>query len=239
MGTRMRMALALIVLAVVACAAPSHEPLESRGESLSIAGLTPWPCDANGNRWEGDTVQLLVADAWVGCSAKDGGLFDETYSGNDPYLQQIIWLMHVATASDPQAIFQTWWDFRQETTNNCDPVTGKPALAGVLIPKSVIREEITTSNGDKDRRKRANADLRQAGVNLCIAQRLRNASPGASAGETLLLPEADQRLLLETIRERAQIAMLQYALLGVVFSTSPQASPVNPKPSQTIPLLQQ
>ena len=239
MGTRMRMALALIVLAVVACAAPSHEPLESRGESLSIAGLTPWPCDANGNRWEGDTVQLLVADAWVGCSAKDGGLFDETYSGNDPYLQQIIWLMHVATASDPQAIFQTWWDFRQETTNNCDPVTGKPALAGVLIPKSVIREEITTSNGDKDRRKRANADLRQAGVNLCIAQRLRNASPGASAGETLLLPEADQRLLLETIRERAQIAMLQYALLGVVFSTSPQASPVNPHASQTIPLLQQ
>ncbi len=64
----------------------------------------------------------------------------------------------------------------------------------------------------------ANGDLLTAGINLCMAQRLRQLSPGGSGGELLLLPASDQRYLLEVIRERAQIAMLQYAELGVVFS---------------------
>ena len=63
-----------------------------------------------------------------------------------------------------------------------------------------------------------NADLRSGGLNLCIAQKLRAVSPGAAGGEALLLSEEEQRQLIEIIRERAQIAMLNYALLGVVLA---------------------
>lgn len=232
----------LLVLSLVvfgACAVPSHEGVASTEGRLSIPGLTPWPCDANGNRWEGDTVQLLLADAWTGCSALGGGVFESSYFGNDAYLQRVVWLMHVAAAAPPSTVFKSWSDYRKVAANNCDPITGKQAVAGVTIPESVVQEQIPINPLDLNRTQIANSDLRQAGINLCIAQRLRNASPGASAGETLLLPEADQRLLLQTIRERSQMAMLQYALLGVVFATSPQTGPSEPQPSQTIPLLQQ
>lgn len=239
----LRAIVGLLILVVSACAAPSHEGIDSASARLSIPGLTPWPCDSTGVTWEGNAVELMVADAWAGCSALDGLDFDRTYPGNDPYLQNVMQRIQVALGTPPPNVdlFRYWVDYRALASNGCDPLTGAPATAGVTIAEAVVPESVDYNAVplDVERRKRANSDLREAGVNFCIAQTLRNSSPGASAGQTLLLPEADQRLLLETIRERAQIAMLQYALLGVVFSTTPQTLPGTPQTSQTIPVLQE
>ncbi|MCB9610146.1 MAG: hypothetical protein H6716_26400 [Polyangiaceae bacterium] len=54
-------------------------------------------------------------------------------------------------------------------------------------------------------------------MNLCIATRLRNIAPGGTSGELLLSSANEQRQFLEVIRERAQVAMIDYALLGSVF----------------------
>ncbi len=54
-----------------------------------------------------------------------------------------------------------------------------------------------------------------AEVNLCMAQRLRE---NVASADSLFLSAADLRQLLEVIRERAQIAMVQYALLARVFT---------------------
>lgn len=70
----------------------------------------------------------------------------------------------------------------------------------------------------------ANRILRMPSLNLCIARALRASAPGtAGSNDMLLLPAADQRELLEVTRERAQMAMIEFAELGVAF-TSPLES---------------
>src|SRR5262249_34282098 len=64
----------------------------------------------------------------------------------------------------------------------------------------------------------ANAVITQPTINLCIAQQLRGQSPGTAGGEALLLSSANQRQLLETIRERVQLAMLSFSQLAVAFT---------------------
>jgi len=129
----------------------------------------------------------------------------------------------------PETYLDDWISFRQDPSRTCDAQTLEPnqdahfdADHGVKesIPvDAVVYNNMSPKNqADVTRQTAANGDLLTAGINLCMAQRLRQLSPGGSGGELLLLPAADQRYLLEIIRERAQIAMLQYAELGVVFS---------------------
>ncbi len=227
--------LGIIAALAVACSSSHDGDVRSFSQSVSIPGLTPEPCD-----WDGNTVELLVADAWTGCSAlasEPGGGFSNNFFGNDPYLTQILEKMGMGNAQSPDP-FGSWYDLRQSPTANCDPVTHTPVGFPVSIPLTPVPEHVPIDPNDRARHERADGELRQAGINLCIAQRLRTLSPGASAGESLLLSDADQRLLLETIRERVQIAMLQYALLGVVFSTNPKTLSGTPLIGQRIPILQ-
>src|SRR6478752_2666624 len=61
-----------------------------------------------------------------------------------------------------------------------------------------------------------------AAMNLCIAQRVRQRGLN---GQSLLLPEAEQQQLLELVRERSQIALLQYAALARVLAEPETMSP--------------
>jgi hypothetical protein len=132
-----------------------------------------------------------------------------------------------------------WSEFRRRTRDtgvpidffgatvhiaNCDPATGEPLVFPYdLRPTPVVETLDLSALYDVPARRSlsddlANRDLQWAGVNLCIAQRLRQVAPGAAGGEALFMTRAEQRELLETIRERAQIAMVNYALLGMTFS---------------------
>jgi hypothetical protein len=86
----------------------------------------------------------------------------------------------------------------------------------------------------------ANHQLRNPGFQLCIAQTLREMLPGAAGVDALLLSESDQRALLETIRERASMAILDYAMLGVAFSSLNVAysAAMQPTGSKYLPWLQ-
>jgi hypothetical protein len=73
----------------------------------------------------------------------------------------------------------------------------------------------------------ANQILKMPSLNLCLARALRTASPGtAGANDTLFMAASDQRELLEVIRERAQMAMIEFAQLALAF-TSSTSSPVS------------
>ena len=68
----------------------------------------------------------------------------------------------------------------------------------------------------------ATSILRAPSLNLCIAQQLRAQAPGTAGAEALLMSTADQRQLLEVTRQRAQIAMIGFAQLGVLFAQPSQ-----------------
>jgi len=218
--------------------------------------------------WDASPVDLLVADALVECQASttNPGAIHHTEIAHDAYLQRISQKILQALPNgappvscgtpciDSRTPEQRWADFRALPLFQCDPTTLAPGRVVKLDLKHGVKEHIQALVGTPDfanpqnaRRAAANGDLRTAGVNLCIAQRLRRASPGSTSGETLFLSEADQRYLLEVIRERSQIAMLQYALLGVAFTTptdltiqlDASGNVINlPNPNQRIPELQ-
>jgi hypothetical protein len=104
-----------------------------------------------------------------------------------------------------------------------------------LTSPAIIQERVTTTTTNlANISKAADIDLSAASYNLCIAQQLRNLAPGSSAGPALLFSEADQRELLEIIRERTQIAMLQYALLGETFVVDPLQFPPSAQANQEL-----
>src|SRR5262249_20332576 len=82
----------------------------------------------------------------------------------------------------------------------------------------------------------AESTVQRATINLCIAQQLRTAAPGAANGEILLFPGDEQRRLLEITRERAQLAMLQFAGLAAALSATASASDPPPKPNAFLPV---
>ncbi len=69
----------------------------------------------------------------------------------------------------------------------------------------------------------ANHIVRMPSMNLCIARELNAKAPGSASGEELLLAASDQRELLEVTRERAQMAIIEFAQLAVAF-TAPIAA---------------
>src|SRR5215471_10488101 len=64
----------LFAVAVVACGSGSdggtgNENLAGATAALSVPGLTPVPCDAQARAiWNGTPVQLMLADAYAGCT---------------------------------------------------------------------------------------------------------------------------------------------------------------------------
>jgi hypothetical protein len=231
-----RSILALGALLTVGCALATTGPSERSDESLGsqqaaiiLPSLTPQPCD-----WGGGITELLVADAWAACELIDEDFpvyFYSPHAYTDDYLQLVASEMANATGSQ---YLQDWYAFRTGQ-NNCDPAGGSELVA-VDIPLTPV-SETTWYTSQFHFTAQADYDLRSAGVNLCIAQHLRSVSPGASGADALLLSNADQRELTEVIRERSQMAMLQYAQLGVAFTTEiGEADDLSN--DETIPLLQ-
>lgn len=247
---------------------PSLTPVPCR----SIAAGQTWapPKDGKdaGLLWDGSVVDLLTADALVQCAAALKHPSHEAFIGpnnidHDLHLRWVVQKMRDAVPDGTQSpgfdpknsnkeqfrlTEQRWADIRARPEYNCDPVThapGRPVELNLTggVNETLPAKDFTATIEDYSLvGLAAQSDLRTAGMNLCIAQYLRKASPGASSGASLLLDEADQRSLLETIRERAQIAMLQYALLGVVFTLKPVATEIKPltnfKSHQVIPVLE-
>lgn len=207
------------------------QPLGVHQAGLSSVGVRPVPC---GDRsWQGTAVDLMMADALTACSGdpttkntEPTFLPDGGGAMRDGYLTYLRGQMMASLALDvqPTNLFLQWADLRANKDNNCDPVTGEKTEA--TITPRYVEEYVTVPTFSvqypslRSRKRYANMQVRNPGFNLCVAQTLREMVPGASGGEALLLSDADQRMLLETIRERAQIAVLDYAMLGVAFSTA-------------------
>ncbi len=263
----LRLIVLIAVGLVLSCESGSQpEPPGRRSNRLLVPGATPVPCRSlKANAWkppespedarlpfDGSTVDLLAADAMAQCAAGQrgsNGTILPNKVDHDSYLRRVQKMMSDAAAgapggvgNDDRSTEQRWVDLRTRPEYNCDPVTKENLRSVPLSLNAGVTEAFPPGDvgGIEDFKVvalAANADLRTAGMNLCIAQYLRRASPGASAGEALLLDESQQRWLLEVIRERSQIAMLHYALLGTVFALKP-TSPLNTlKPAQTIAAL--
>lgn len=214
-------AMACLCVVAVACGS-DMEPWGTASARLSVPGLTPVPCLSGSNDWDLSTTELLVADALTACSLDEAGSVVYT-NLRDKHLSLVTQKMGQALGGGlaPEAVYFWWSVLRKSPIGNCDPVTGQITPPPGLDPSPVQERLIAPANATTTLQlwyENVNADLRTAGLNLCIAQRLRSYSPGASGGEALLLSEAEQRHLVETIRQRSQIAMVQYALLGVALS---------------------
>ncbi len=88
------------------------------------------------------------------------------------------------------------------------PASASPEFSGLLKPgvsSTILNQAVAAAQTEVD----------VAEVNLCMAQRLREHMASA---DSLFLSAADLRQLLEVIRERSQIAMMQYALLARTFT---------------------
>ena len=186
--------------------------------------------------FHGTITQLFVADAAASCAYIDGSnVVDDSVNGwSDDYLAHVRDLMAGTLCPyEPMppntSMVQRY--ILQRSQLSCDNPTqlapgmqanGAPAIEPTAIPWPSGLAMSDTGAGEA---------IRSAPFNLCIAQKLREMSPGAASGEALLLSGADQRELLEVIRERTQIAMLQYAALAVAFAphTSSSGASVDPE----------
>lgn len=265
-----RSLLATILLALlVACGgAEPAEKHRSIGSALSAPTLTPLPMmfdPADPSRrisaWKGSPVELLYADALASCSYEQASS-DAFVS--DSYYAHIFGLMGMVQCPihpDPNHPGQTldysgspvevrWRLQRADPYCNIDPSTEAQAFIrlGASLPTidatNLPVEPPFGGPAVNETAFRARQALHVPVTNLCIAQQLRSRSPGVSSGEALLLSAADQREVLALTKERAQMAMLQFALLGQVFATPPAANPgaisnaPGGNPSAFIPMLQ-
>ncbi|MBK7581174.1 MAG: hypothetical protein IPI67_13280 [Myxococcales bacterium] len=208
--------------------------------------------------FDGTATDLLAADALVQCAAARvdaEGRIKPNLINHDQYSATLVKKMRVAVPAGALAddngklkwsTEEAWKFVRTRPEWNCDPVTMTPGRPVSFKLDGGVREDIPDKFNQPEHfaagANDASSDLRTAGMNLCIAQYLRKASPGASSGQTLLLDDAEQRWLLEVIRERTQIAMLHYALLGVVFAKPTSYVSIDKAeqtpPERTIPLLE-
>lgn len=243
------MALCLLTAPAGCAGDTASVPVGNRVAALEVPGLVPVPCSAPGKlSWKGSASALLVADAWAACGRNPSGTvgteFDVGSAESDAYLDYVRTQMEITTGS-VNGVLKAWLTLRKDPTKNCDPDSKQPTgdIVDLEDPNNPPVQEWMdlpppSPIAEYQRVAFANADLRGAGVNYCIAQRLRAWFPGAAAASALFLSEADQRELLQVIRDRAQLAVLQYATLAVMFSTPYQGSPTAPTCEQRIPLLQ-
>lgn len=219
-----------------------------RGESAdtSAARLEFGPIAksvAIGGYWKGSQVELLAADAYHNCTNVEPYDSAGTSSlevqrqfehANDKFLEDLIAKMTSAETTyflNPLPL----------PTPPPPPQTGDLAVdwlstrGGIggpgFDPYSILKPLTPPSPGLKFASSTPSTielaldtDFRTAGVNLCMAQDLRRHSPGSAANAGLFLPEDQQRQLLEIVRERSQIAMLQYALFASVLA-APEIAP--------------
>jgi hypothetical protein len=226
----------LFAVVLLACSgsdsSDSASRVASRTGGLATTGVLPIPCENGKYTWQGSAIDLMTADAVSACSgdpaleeakglsAENRVMPDGGGAMRDGYLTYVRGRMMEALPEGlkgtPANAVKRWVGLRSDPKKNCDPLDATKQVDASLTLRYVHEYIADWKAGG--RKAYANLQLRTPGFNLCIAQTLRAMIPGAAGGEALLLSEADQRMLLEVIRERAQMATLDYATLGVAFS---------------------
>lgn len=237
-----------------------HPVARVKQEPLAVPGQTPFPCStASGtfgqNLWNGTRVQLMLADAMLACMGGPDSLEGLVlHRVPDETLSAVV--ENIRPLAAPFATSFGWNLVRSnlvEDIRNCDPATGEILPDPVPIDSFHIQEKLDISSvipegtpglNPSAALNNAKIDLRWPAFNLCLAQQLRRVAPGAAGGEALFFSRAEQRELLETIRERAQISMLGYSLLASAFATPGLTGTdallflAGPQDNQRIPFLQ-
>jgi hypothetical protein len=182
--------------------------------------LRPLPKD-----WTGSRADLMVTDAVISCSysgTKPAIIHPEYFQ--DKYMTYLLGKMSVLRGNNnagappyyPDNAACVVYPDRQDCLD-ITPLQGKGSDGSSYIQPASMPVLPTGDVG---------LALGAPQFNLCVAQKLRDFSPGGAVSEALLLSAADQLQLLEVARERAQTAMLQYAALTAAFSprTAPDAA---------------
>jgi hypothetical protein len=195
--------------------------------------------------WDGTIVDLMAADAFAQCAANSP---QPVAVPRDKYLAHLAGLINNAacprqgstskmvvddfTIENSTTTAGRWALHRLTPACNADSTSGSPKAIKL---KNSSRHSVTTSTTPTNVQRAADNEVNFGEINLCMAQRLREV--GAS-GDSLFLSADDQRQLLEVTRERAQIAMLQYAALGNVLVTPTGTAQAPLSDYQIIPTLQ-
>jgi hypothetical protein len=254
--------LVLIAPLVAACGARDSSDAAqviARAQALAIPVPYSKPGDQTGV-WNRSYVDLMVADTWATCSflqnnnsASDMGapspnppINHKLISPGDQYLDQLLTAMDqaksywVANATHPNESSydqQQWIDYRNDPNYNRNRSTGAAQGAGLSL-RNLTRYTLTLSDPNfVAAQSQGSQTVALAAMNTCIAQGVRSLSLGA---DTMALSEAEQIQALEVVRERAQIAMLQYAAIFNAIA-SPSGNPLTPPATtyQAVAYLQQ
>ena len=224
----------ILVGSLIACSQASTDERLASTTSQALDGVAFGPIAqavALSPSWTGNEVELLSADAYYDCTnvveyAADGTPGFSSRRRRFEHADDVFLADLMAKMSQVEDLFddahppapptrdlaRDWYDTRAWLGGfgfNVDSVLapGTPALPGFKFasPSSSTSLELALDT-----------DFRTAGFNLCMAQVLRRQMPGSAANSALFVPKAQQRQLLEIIRERSQIAMLEYALFASV-----------------------
>lgn len=225
----------LLIACLGACASAGDKTgddqvLGQSSQTLTVPGAIPVPCVPcaedptafacpSGSTdtvhiWDGNQVQLMLADAYAQCGFQTHG----DYDGLDDVLKDVVSKMYFTeflADAGGDTIGDMWLGMRENPSRNCELAGDGRARAFPLSEREGVTWDDSWSDGTSET-DAAHYDLRLGDLNLCIAQQMRDASPGASGGAALLLSADEQVQLLQIVKERAQIAMLQYAtILGL------------------------
>ncbi len=181
--------------------------------TLSAPGTIPFPASED---YGWSLSDLIAADAWSQCSFVPGSTTPVSYmlaGDGDRYLARLSAAMEKSmmswrSANRADADTRTaWLVFRADSKANVDG-SGKASaisLRTMLLNAAAIASSEANLAGAQQQARDAVAS---ASMNLCTAMLMRQS---ALRGDLLLMPEAEQQKLAETVRERVQMALLQYA----------------------------
>jgi hypothetical protein len=232
-----------VVTSIVACATPHDsktepEPVQSASAPLVFSeGLYPYPVtmkadgvtpatDGSGAlrvAWTGSMADLMAADAYSDCFQSWEYVFGDMRWDlqNDDYINYLASKMGEnqtcdlckGGGCDPV----NYWKYTRSNSKCNYNTSNRTQQAIDFDRRDISAYSLGIGRAATAMQRNAQKQLGIAEVNLCMAQKLREEMVTAPG---LLFQSADVREALEVIRERAQLAMLQYGLLGVAF-TSP------------------
>lgn len=181
--------------------------------------------------WDGSVVELMAADAYAQCGANARRLVWTWGRMADEYLADLETKMEEAKCYEAGVGVPVVYEYLTSRVDhpecNVDPVSGAPSALPPLeveddayvLPTlqdlglaSYVPDDLEGALKDE-----AQSELDVAEVNLCMAQRLRE---HLATADGLFTSSEAQLDLLNVIRERSQIAMIQFALLGEAFAST-------------------
>lgn len=194
---------------------------------LQADGVTPT------TSWDGTLAELMAADAYVGCMTTSshyvGASSSTNAAGTDEFYLFLRQEMEKSVCEPGNPVEGKWLSGRADSSCNIDTTTRLPAA--VAFPNREIPSYLTfpqefrqnwddyvsapNSGAGISAAEQASQALSYAELNLCVAQRLQEQRNSASI---LFASDEDHLQLMGFVRERAQLAVLQYALLAKVLA---------------------